>query len=75
MFVLNYWLGEFLLSEIANHFELRCESKQLMLLYAKSALVVHKAYRNDFKQGFRGDFAAFLCSELVIKRISFVCSC
>ena len=33
MFVLNYWSREFLWSEIANRFELRCESKQLMLLY------------------------------------------
>ena len=39
MFVLNYWLREFLLSTIANRFEMRCESKQLMLLCAKSALV------------------------------------
>ena len=31
IFVLNYCLREFLFSEIANRFELRCESKQLML--------------------------------------------
>ena len=35
MFVLNYWLREFVLSEIANRFEFRCEPKQLMLLYDK----------------------------------------
>ena len=34
-FVLNYWLGEFILPAIANRFELRCEPKQLMLLYYK----------------------------------------
>ena len=34
-FVLNFCLREFLLSEIANRFELRCEPKQLMLLYYK----------------------------------------
>ena len=34
-FVLNFWLREFLLSALANHFELRCEPKQLMLLYYK----------------------------------------
>ena len=28
MFVLNYWLREFLLSAFADHFELRCESKK-----------------------------------------------
>ena len=38
MLVLNYWLREFLLSEIANRFELGCESKQLMLLYYKICL-------------------------------------
>ena len=27
LFVLNYWLREFLLSAIANRFELRCQSK------------------------------------------------
>ena len=35
MFVLNYWLREFLLSAFVNRFELRCETKQLMLLYYK----------------------------------------
>ena len=35
MFVLNYWLREFLLSAFASLFELRCEPKQLMLLYYK----------------------------------------
>ena len=35
MFVFNYWLRGFLLSAFANHFELRCETKQLMLLYYK----------------------------------------
>ena len=35
VFVLNYWLREFLLSAFANRFELRCEPKQLMLLYYK----------------------------------------
>ena len=35
MFVLNYWLREFLLSAFANRFELSCEPKQLMLLYYK----------------------------------------
>ena len=39
-YVLNFWLREFLLSAFANRFELRCEPKQLMLLVAKSALVV-----------------------------------
>ena len=34
-FVLNFCLREFLLSEDANRFELRCEIKQLMLLYYK----------------------------------------
>ena len=33
MFVLNDWLREFLLSAFANHFEVRCEPKHLMLLY------------------------------------------
>ena len=35
LLVLNYCLREFLLSAFANRFELRCESKQLMLLYYK----------------------------------------
>ena len=35
MFVLNYWLREYLLSAFANRFELRCEPKRLMLLYYK----------------------------------------
>ena len=35
MFVFNYWLREFLLSAFANRFELRCEPKQLILLYYK----------------------------------------
>ena len=35
MFVLNYRLRGFLLSTFANRFELRCEPKQLMLLYCK----------------------------------------
>ena len=35
MFVLNYWLREFLLSAFANRFELRCEPQQLLLLYYK----------------------------------------
>ena len=35
MFVLNYRLREFLLSAFANRFELKCEPKQLMLLYYK----------------------------------------
>ena len=57
MFVLNYWLREFLLSEIADHIELRCGSEQLMPLYTKSALVTviffivsqfsHKIFQND----------------------------
>ena len=34
-FVLIYCLREFLLSAFVNRFELRCESKQLMLLYYK----------------------------------------
>ena len=41
MFVLNYLLEEFLSSEVANHFELRCESKQLMLSFTKSAPIKH----------------------------------
>ena len=32
---LNYWLVEFPLSVFANRIELRCEPKQLMLLYYK----------------------------------------
>ena len=40
MFVLYYWLTEFLLSAFANRFELKCEPKQLMLLHYKSVLVV-----------------------------------
>ena len=35
MLVLNYWLREFLLAAFANRFELRCEPKQLMLLFYK----------------------------------------
>ena len=35
VFVLNYWLREFLLSAFANRFELRCEPKQLIVLYYK----------------------------------------
>ena len=35
VFVLIYWLREFHLSAFANRFELRCEPKQLMLLYYK----------------------------------------
>ena len=35
VFVLNYWSRGFLLSAFANHFELRCEPKHLMLLYYK----------------------------------------
>ena len=35
LFVLVYCLREFLLSAFANRFELRCEPKQLMLLYYK----------------------------------------
>ena len=35
MFVLNYWLREFLLYAFANRFELRCEPKQQMLFYYK----------------------------------------
>ena len=34
-FLLNFCLIEFLLSADANHFELMCEPKQLMLLYYK----------------------------------------
>ena len=34
-FVWSYWLSEFHLSPFANRFELRCEPKQLMLLYYK----------------------------------------
>ena len=37
MCVLIYWLRGFLLSTFANRFELRCEPKQMMLLYYKSA--------------------------------------
>ena len=33
MFVLNYWLKEFPLSAFSNRFELRCQLKQLLLLY------------------------------------------
>ena len=33
MFVLSYWLIEFLSFAFANRFELRCEPKQLMLYY------------------------------------------
>ena len=39
VFVLNYWLSEFLLTVFANRFELRCESKQIVPLDYKSALV------------------------------------
>ena len=35
VFVFNYWLREFPLSAFANLFELRCEPRQLMLLYYK----------------------------------------
>ena len=35
MFVLNFWLKEFLLSAFANRFELRREPKQLTRLYYK----------------------------------------
>ena len=35
VFVLNFWLIEFLLSAFANRFELRCEPKQLMPLNYK----------------------------------------
>ena len=35
MFVLIYWLKEFPLSAAANHFELRCQLKQLLLFYYK----------------------------------------
>ena len=40
MFVLNYWLREFLLSAFANRFELSCEPEQLMLFYYKISLVL-----------------------------------
>ena len=39
MFILDYRLSEFLLYLFANRFELRCERKQLMLLYYKICLV------------------------------------
>ena len=39
MFVLIYWLREFLLSVVTNLLELRCELKQPLLLYSKSVLV------------------------------------
>ena len=48
MFVLNYWLREFLLSEIANRFELRYESKQLMLLYYKICPVFQMSFDCPF---------------------------
>ena len=38
MFVLNYWLRDFPLYAVTNRFELRCEPKQLMLLYYKICL-------------------------------------
>ena len=40
VFVLNYWLREFLLFALTNRFIMRCETKRLMLLYYKFALVV-----------------------------------
>ena len=33
VFVLTYWSTEFPLSAVTNRFELRCQLKQLMLLY------------------------------------------
>ena len=39
IFVLNYWLREFPLSAFANHFESRCEPKQLMLFFYKMPLL------------------------------------
>ena len=41
LFVLIYCLIEFLLSAFANSFELRCEPKQLMLLYYKICSCLH----------------------------------
>ena len=35
MFIFDYWLREFPLYVFASRFELRCERKQLMLLYYK----------------------------------------
>ena len=35
VFVLIYWLGEFTLSAVINHFELRCQLSKLLLLYYK----------------------------------------
>ena len=35
MFVLNCWLRGFPLFAVANRFELKCETKQLMLFYYK----------------------------------------
>ena len=35
VFVLTYWLRKFPLSAVANRFELRCQSKQHLLLYYK----------------------------------------
>ena len=45
MFVLIYWLRKFLFSPFANRFELRCEPKQLMLLYY---IICPRYLKHDF---------------------------
>ena len=45
---LNYWLREFPLSVFANRFELRCEPKQLMLLYY--IVFYMKVHKSQFEQ-------------------------
>ena len=45
VFVLNYWLREFLLSAFANRIELRCEPKQLML----SCYKICPCWLHDFR--------------------------
>ena len=49
VFVLNYWLKEFLLSAFVYRFELRCEPKQLMLLYYKMCPCYQRAIKTGIK--------------------------
>ena len=87
-FALNFWLREFLLSAFANSFELRCETKQLMLLYYKicpcssrqkfTLLLSLKLNHLSLAQGeslpywFQGNFCVHVCFDFLVERIFFV---
>ena len=75
VFVLNYWLKEFLLSTFVNRFDLRCQSKQLMPLYYKLCPSCYHGCElfNDLRKAYEAGAERLGLCSIMDRQLSNVC--